>query len=37
MNRATLLLGAALIASLSACQDPPYDANSQLGPNPSLP
>ncbi|MEO5641177.1 MAG: sorbosone dehydrogenase family protein [Sphingomicrobium sp.] len=37
MNRAALLLAASLIATLSACSDPAFDENSQVGPNPALP
>ncbi len=37
MNRAALLLAASLIAAVSACSDPKFDENSQIGPNPALP
>ncbi|GAC1579904.1 MAG: sorbosone dehydrogenase family protein [Sphingomicrobium sp.] len=37
MNCAALLLAGALIASLTACNDPKFDENSQVGPNPALP
>ncbi len=34
MNRALVLAG---VLSLAACSDPPFDENSQIGPNPVLP
>ena len=37
MTRTTLLLAASLLATLSACSDPAFDENSQVGPNPALP
>ena len=37
MNRAALLLATSLLVTLSACSDPAFDENSQVGPNPALP